>query len=302
MTLNSIRKPLIDTDVLIVGAGFAGAVIAERVANDLGKQCVVIDKRKHIGGNCYDKKSELGILTHQYGPHYFRTNSRKVKNYVESFSEFRPVNYRLSSWTKGKYWSFPINLKTYEQLVGRDATEGEFKQYLQETREYNENPTNSEEVVLSKAGRELYDLFFKNYTIKQWGKSPKELLPEVCARVPIRTNRDDQYLREKYQIYPKDGYTKIFESMLSSSNIKILLDVDFFEIKSECRFKHCVYTGKIDDFFNCIHGELDYRSLRFETKNMNIDYFQPTLQVNYPNEYSYTRTVEYKHLTKECGS
>ena len=299
MTLNYSTKPIIDTDILIVGAGFSGAVIAERIANDLGKRCVVIDKRKHIGGNCYDKKSPLGILTHQYGPHYFRTNSERVKKYVESFAEFRPTNYKLMSWTKGRYWSFPINLKTFEQLIGRRSSEVEFQNYLNRNIVSFDNPKNSEEVVLSKAGSELYNLFFKNYTEKQWGKSAKKLLPEVCARVPIRTNRDDKYLKERHQIYPVKGYTNLFESLLKSPKIRLLLDVDYFKIRRNVKFKHCVYTGKIDDYFDLIYGKLDYRSLKFESVDMRQDYYQPALQVNYPNEYRYTRTVEYKHLSDE---
>lgn len=299
-------------DALIVGAGFAGMVVAERLSNALGWKCVVVDQRDHIGGNAYDYYDDAGVLIHKYGPHYFRTNSERIKEYLSQFTEWQPVDYTIKSYTDGRYWNFPINLNTFEQLIGRSATSEEFVQWLEETREKIENPQNSEEVITSQVGRELYEKFFKGYTIKQWKKHPRELDKSVCGRIPIRTNRDDRYLRESFQALPKDGYTALFKRMLDSSpDVEVQLETSFDQAKQDYSYKHLIYTGPIDAYFDHRHGMLPYRSLRFEHESFAGEaldsreevsgkkgFWQPAMQVNYPSEnVDFTRIVEIKHAT-----
>ena len=204
-------------DCLVVGAGFAGVVMAERLSNAVGKRCVVIDQREHIAGNAHDFVDDAGVLVHAYGPHYFRTNSEMVRDYLSRFTTWHPVDYQIKSYADGQFWSFPINLNTYEEMVGRPATEEEFKSYLEKVRVPIADPANSEEVIISQVGKELYERFFEGYTLKQWKRHPRELDASVCGRIPIRTNRDDRYLREEFQALPADGYTKLFERMLDES-------------------------------------------------------------------------------------
>ena len=231
---------MLQFDYLIVGAGFAGAVLAERLASQLGKTCLVIDRRRHIAGNCYDACTDTGVLIHQFGPHYFRTNSDRIKDYLGGFTEWHPVEYKILSRTRDRYWQFPINLNTFEQLVGHPSTPGEMEDYLAQRRVPIANPANSEEVIVSQVGYELYEMFFKNYTRKQWNLDPKELDPSVCGRIPIRTNRDDRYLSEKFQALPKAGYTRMFERILDHPNIKLLLQTDYREVLPHVRFGHMI--------------------------------------------------------------
>lgn len=284
-------------DYLIVGAGFAGAVLAERLASQCGKKCLVVDKRSHIAGNAYDRYDEAGVLIHVYGPHYFRSNSQRIVDYLGQFTEWHPVEYKILSKTDGRYWQFPINLNTFEQLVGHPSTPEEMEQTLAEWRVPIKNPQNSEEVIISQVGWKLYEMFFKNYTKKQWKRDPKELDASVCGRIPIRTNRDDRYLSEEFQALPKEGYTKMFEKMLQHPNIEVLLETDYRNILDEVDFGHMIYTGAIDDYFDCCYGPLPYRSLRFEPETLAQETFQPAMQVNYPNDEEFTRIVELKHAT-----
>ena len=201
---------------LVVGAGLAGLTAAEQIAARLGKDCLVIDRRDHIGGNCHDMQDEHGVLVHPYGPHYFRTDSERVVNYLSRFTDWHPVRYRVQSCTKGRYWSFPVNLRTFEQLMGRECTEEEFRAWLDRERAPEDGPpANSEELMLRTAGKTLYRLFFAPYTLKQWGVPATELAPSVCGRIPIRTNRDDSYLKESFQALPQDGYAAMFRRMSS---------------------------------------------------------------------------------------
>lgn len=288
---------MLEFDYLIVGAGFAGAVIAERLASQLGKTCLVVDRRSHIAGNCYDAYTDSGVLIHQYGPHYFRTNSDRVKDYLSQFTEWHPVDYKILSWTKDRFWQFPINLNTFEQIIGRPSNPEEMEEYFSKRRVPIEKPANSEEVIISQVGTELYEMFFKNYTRKQWNLDPKDLDASVCGRIPIRTNRDDRYLSDKFQALPKAGYTRMFERILNHPKIKILLQTDYRELLSHVRFGHLVYTGMIDEYFDFKFGHLPYRSLRFEVENLQQEFFQPAMQVNYPNDHEFTRIVELKHAT-----
>ena len=284
-------------DFLIVGAGFAGSVLAERITSQLGKTCLIVEKRNHIGGNAYDHYDAAGVLLHTYGPHYFRTNSQRIIDYLSQFTEWREVQYKILSWTHGRYWQFPINLNTFEQLIGRSSTTEEMEAQLAEWRVRIDSPKNSEEVIISQVGWKLYEMFFKNYTRKQWQRDAKELDPSVCGRIPIRTNRDDRYLSEKFQALPKRGYTPMFQKMLSNPKIEVRLNTDFREACAQAQFKHLIYTGPIDEYYDHCFGHLPYRSLRFEPETLIQEFFQPAMQVNYPNEQEFTRIVEIKHAT-----
>jgi UDP-galactopyranose mutase len=284
-------------DYLIVGAGFAGSVLAERLASQCGKSCLIVERRNHIGGNAYDAYDAAGILLHTYGPHYFRTNSDRIVQYLSAFTEWRPVEYRILSWTQGQYWQFPINLNTFEQLIGRASSTEEMEDTLAKWRIPISNPQNSEEVIVSQVGYKLYEQFFKNYTFKQWKRDPRDLDPSVCGRIPIRTNRDSRYLSEKFQALPKDGYTRMFERMLANPKIKVLLRTDYREVARFVEYRHMIYTGPIDQYFDCCYGALPYRSLRFEPETIAREFFQPAMQVNYPNDEAFTRIVEIKHCT-----
>jgi UDP-galactopyranose mutase len=285
-------------DYLIAGAGFAGAVLAERLANGLGKKVLIVDRRPHIGGNSYDHKDAAGVLVHTYGPHYFRTNSERIRAYLSQFTEWHPVDYKILSWTDGRYWQFPINLNTFEQFIGRPSTSEEMEATLAEWRVPIEEPKNSEEVIVSQVGWQLYKKFFEGYTLKQWKRHPRDLDPSVCGRIPIRTNRDDRYLSEKFQALPKDGYTAMFERILGSSpRICLKLQTDYRELLPHITFDHLIYTGQIDAYYDFCYGPLPYRSLRFEPETLEQETFQPAMQVNFPNDYDYTRIVEIKHAT-----
>ena len=284
-------------DFLIVGAGFAGSVLAERIAGQLGKTCLVVERRNHIGGNAYDHCDKAGVLLHDYGPHYFRTNSQRIVDYLSQFTQWHPVQYRILSWTQGRYWQFPINLNTFEQLIGKPSTSEEMEAQLAKWRVPIEFPKNSEEVIVSQVGWKLYDMFFRNYTRKQWQRDAKDLDASVCARIPIRTNRDDRYLSERFQALPTPGYTAMFEKMLAHPKIKVLLNTDYREARTQVEFKHLIYTGPIDEYYDHCFGNLPYRSLRFEPETLSQEYFQPAMQVNYPNDHDFTRIVEIKHAT-----
>lgn len=299
-------------DFLIVGAGFAGLVVAERLATQLGMSSLVVEKRSHIGGNAQDEYDDAGVLVHKFGPHYFRTNSERVKNYLGQFTEWHSVDYKILSHTGDRYWNFPINLNTFEQLIGRPATSEEFEEYLETKKVPIESPANSEEVIISQVGWELYEKFFKGYTLKQWKRDPKDLDASVCGRIPIRTNRDDRYLREEFQALPKAGYHRMFNNMVAAAGdkVKIMLNTDYRDVMESLDYKHMIYTGPIDEYFDKSLGELPYRSLRFENESFEADalkereeisgkpgFWQPAMQVNYPNEEDYTRIVEVKHAT-----
>lgn len=286
--------------ILIVGAGFAGAVLAERLASQCGEKCVVIDRRPHIAGNAYDRYDDAGVLLHEYGPHYFRSNSDRIVSYLSQFTEWHEVEYKILCYVDGRHWQFPINLNTFEQLIGRPSTTEEMVATLAEWRVPIDQPANSEEVIVSQVGWKLYEMFFKNYTRKQWRRDPKDLDASVCGRIPIRTNRDDRYLSEKFQALPKDGYTALFRRLLDHPNIEVRLntpfDVSTFR-SSPSTFSHLIYTGMIDEFYGFRYGPLPYRSLRFEPETLAQEYYQPAMQVNYPNDHDFTRIVEIKHAT-----
>lgn len=281
---------------LIAGAGFSGAVCAEQIASQLRKTCLVVDRRPHVGGNAYDYCDAAGVRLHQYGPHYFRTNSQKVVDYLSRFTEWRGVEYKILTWTDGRFWQFPINLNTFEQLIGRPSTTEEMEATLESWRIPIKEPKNSEELILSRVGPVLYEKFFKNYTRKQWNMDPKDLDASVCGRIPIRTNRDDRFVSDRFQALPKDGYTALFERILDHPLITVQLDTDWRDLKG-VTWDHLIYTGPIDSYFDCCYGPLPYRSLRFEKETLDQEAYQPAVQVNYPNDHAFTRIVEIKHVT-----
>ncbi|CBN54558.1 MULTISPECIES: UDP-galactopyranose mutase [Kamptonema] len=284
-------------DYLIVGAGFAGSVIAERLATQAGKKVLIIDTRNHIGGNAYDHYDDHGILVHKYGPHIFHTNSRDVFEYLSLFTEWRPYEHRVLASVDGQNLPIPINLDTVNRLYGLNLTSFEVAEFFAKLAEAKEYIRTSEDVVVSKIGRELYEKFFRNYSRKQWGIDPSELDKSVIARVPTRTNRDDRYFTDSYQAMPLHGYTRMFEKMLSHPNIKVMLNTDYREIENIIPYSQMIYTGPVDSYFNYCYGKLPYRSLEFKHVTINTPVFQPAPVVNFPNEHLYTRCTEFKYLT-----
>jgi UDP-galactopyranose mutase len=284
-------------DYLIVGAGFAGCVLAERLARVLNRRVLLIDKRAHIGGNAYDHYNDHGILVHNYGPHIFHTNSRHVFEYLSQFTEWRQYEHRVVASVDGQLVPIPINLDTINRLYGLNLNSQQVEEFFQSVAEPVEQIRTSEDVVVSRVGRELYQKFFRNYSRKQWGLDPSELDASVTSRVPVRTNRDDRYFSDTYQAMPLHGYTRMFENMLDHANIKIMLNTDYLEIQRELLAKEIVYTGPVDEFFDYRYGKLPYRSLRFKHETHNREIYQPAPVVNYPNEHPYTRVTEFKYLT-----
>jgi UDP-galactopyranose mutase len=284
-------------DYLIVGAGFAGSVLAERLASQAGKKVLILDKRNHIGGNAYDYYNEDGILIHKYGPHIFHTNSKDVFEYLSVFTEWRPYEHRVLASVDGQLVPIPINLNTINQLYGLHLNSSQVEDFFASRAEAVKQVRTSEDVVVSKVGRELYEKFFRGYTRKQWDLDPSELDASVTARVPTRTNKDDRYFTDTYQAMPLHGYTVMFQNMLSHPNIKVMLNTDYKEVIDLIPFKHLIYTGPIDAYFDYCYGKLPYRSLEFKFVTVDKEYFQPTGTVNYPNEQLYTRITDFKYLT-----
>jgi UDP-galactopyranose mutase len=284
-------------DYLIVGAGFAGAVLAERLANGSGKKVLICDRRPHIAGNAYDFFNDDGILVHKYGPHIFHTNSADVFEYLSRFTEWREYQHRVLASVDGMLVPIPINLDTINKLYGLNLNSLEIQEFYDSIKEEREITTTSEDVVVGAVGRELYEKFFRNYTRKQWGLDPSELDASVTARVPTRTNRDDRYFTDTFQAMPKYGYTRMFENMLDSPNIKIMLNCDYREIESEISYRQMVYTGPVDAYFDYCYGKLPYRSLEFKHETHDTEVFQPAPVINYPNDQAYTRVTEFKYLT-----
>jgi UDP-galactopyranose mutase len=284
-------------DYLIVGAGFAGSVLAERLASQLNKKVLLIDKRNHIGGNAYDYYNEDDLLVHKYGPHIFHTNASSVVDYLSQFTQWRPYQHRVLASVDGQLVPMPINLDTINTLYGLNLTSFQLEEFFASVAEPREQVRTSEDVVVSKVGRELYEKFFRNYTRKQWGLDPSELDASVTSRVPTRTNRDARYFTDTYQVMPLHGYTRMFERMLAHPNIKVMLNTDYHEIQDFIPYQELIYSGPIDEFFHYCYGKLPYRSLDFEIKTVNTPVYQPAAVVNYPNDYAYTRATEFKYLT-----
>ena len=284
-------------DYLVIGAGFAGATIAERLAAHAGKRVLICDKRNHIGGNAYDYYNDDGVLIHKYGPHIFHTNSAEVFGYLSRFTEWRPYQHRVRASVDGQLLPIPINLDTVNQLYGTRYTSFELEAFFQSVAEPRQPIKTSEDVVVSRVGRELYEKFFRNYTRKQWGLDPSELDASVIARVPVRTNRDDRYFTDTYQAMPLHGYTRMFERMLDHPNIHVLLNADYREIKELVPHRQLIYSGPVDEYFDYCFGRLPYRSLRFQWETRDVRVAQPAPVINYPNDHLYTRVTEMKYLS-----
>ncbi len=284
-------------DYLIVGAGFAGSVLAERLATQANKKVLIIDKRDHIAGNAYDYFNNDGILIHKYGPHIFHTNSKEVFEYLGQFTPWRPYEHKVLASVDGQLVPIPINLNTINQLYGLNLCSAQVEDFFAERAEQVQRVQTSEDVVVSKVGRELYEKFFRGYTRKMWDLDPSELDASVTARVPTRTNRDDRYFTDIYQAMPLYGYTSMFQNMLSHKNIKVMLNTDYKEIIDIIPYKNLIFTGPVDEYFDYCYGKLPYRSLEFKFETIDREFFQPTGTVNYPNEQLYTRITDFKYLT-----
>jgi UDP-galactopyranose mutase len=287
-------------DYLVAGAGFAGAVVAERMARQFDKKVLIVDRRDHIAGNAYDCLDESGVLIHRYGPHIFHTNSTEVFDYLSQFTQWRPYEHRVLASVDDKLVPIPINLDTVNRLYGLELTSDELERYFASVAEPREVIRTSEDVVLNRVGRDLYEKLFRGYTRKQWGLDPSELDSSVIARIPVRTNRDDRYFTDTYQAMPLRGYTRMFENMLDHPNITILTGADYREVARTAKFRELVYTGPVDEFFDCRYGKLPYRSLHFRHEHLNVDKFQPAAVINYPNLHDYTRVTEFRYLTGQA--
>lgn len=284
-------------DYLIVGAGFAGSVLADRLARGSGQKVLLVDRRPHIGGNAYDCYDDAGILIHRYGPHIFHTNSREVFEYLSGFTKWRPYEHRVRASVDGQLVPIPINLDTINKLYNLNLNSMEVASFFESVAEPRQPVRTSEDVVVSKVGRELYEKFFRGYTRKQWGLDPSELDAMVTARVPVRTNRDDRYFTDTYQAMPLHGYTRMFENMLDHPNVKVLLNADYREVEGFIPYRKMIYTGPVDEFFDMRYGKLPYRSLDFRHETLRETVYQPAPVINYPNEHLYTRVTEFKYLT-----
>lgn len=288
-------------DILVIGAGISGAVIAERYAS-AGKKVLVIEKRNHIGGNCFDYIDENGILVSKYGAHLFHTNDEEVWDYVNFFSDWYDWEHKVIARVDGKTVPIPVNITTVNTLFDQTIkTETEMAAWLETNRIKFEKPANGEEAVLNRVGQALYEKMFKHYTKKQWDKFPAELDASVLERIPVRTNYDDRYFSDKYQALPKGGYTKLFEKILAHQNIEVLLETDFFDIKDQLDgYEKLFYTGPVDRYFEFRHSmieKLEYRSINFVRETHELKFFQENSVVNYPGtEVDFTRIIEYKHF------
>jgi UDP-galactopyranose mutase len=284
-------------DYLIVGAGFAGCVLAERLARVANKKVLILDKRNHIGGNAYDHYDKAGILVHKYGPHIFHTNSKEVYNYLSQFTDWRNYQHRVLANVDGQLFPIPINLNTINQMYGLNLNSEEVASFLASKAEKKSEVLTSEDVVVGSVGRELYEKFFKGYTKKQWDLDPSELNASVTARIPTRTNKDNRYFTDSFQVMPLYGYTKMFEQMLNHPNINIMLNTNYKDVMSEISYKKLIFTGPVDEYFDFQYGKLPYRSLEFKFETLDQENFQETGTINYPNDYAFTRITEFKYLS-----
>jgi UDP-galactopyranose mutase len=291
-----------DADVVVVGAGFAGSILAERLARGSGLRVLVLDRRDHIGGNAHDYVDEHGVLVHKYGPHIFHTNAERVVEYLSRFTDWRPYEHRVRAWVDGKLVPIPINRTTVNELYGHDfTTEEQVAEFYAERAEPRDFIRTSEDAVVSKVGRDLYEKFFRGYTRKQWKRDPSELHASVASRIPTRTNTDDRYFTDSFQNMPRDGYTAMFARMLDHPNIEMRLDTDYLDVRDSLRCGHVVFTGPVDLYFDRCFGTLPYRSLDFELRTERTPgggLSQPVGTINDPSlDVPYTRTTEFRHLT-----
>jgi UDP-galactopyranose mutase len=288
-------------DWLIVGAGFAGSVLAERIASQRNETVLIIDRRDHIGGNASDMYNEAGVLIHRYGPHIFHTNSEVIFQYLSNFTQWRFYEHKVLADIGGVQVPIPINLDTINTLYGLQLDSEELEAWFKMRAEPVEDVKTSEDVIVSKVGRELYEMFYRGYTRKQWGLDPSELDKSVTARVPTRTNRDDRYFTDAYQFMPREGYTRLFENLLGHPNIEVRLNTGYKDVSNKSNYLRLIYTGQIDEYFDFCFGRLPYRSLKFRHVTLPQEKFQAVGTVNYPMSHDYTRISEYKHMTGQKG-
>ena len=291
---------MIKSDVIIIGGGYL-CVLAERITSVLKLDCTIIEKRNHIAGNCYDELNSKGLLYHKYGPHYLRFKNKKTMNYLSKFTEWIPGEYIVKSSVDKKLYPFPINLDTLEMFFNcKFKSKKDVLKFLKKKQIKIKKPKNFEEFVISRLGKDIYEKFYKNYTLKQWNIHPKKLAKEIAGRLPIRFNRNPYYVREKLRFMPKKGFTYMFNKMIKNKKIKVKLNTDFFRFRKKIKFNHfMIYTGEPDRYFNFRYGKLDWRSLIFKFQNFKRKNIQSCVQYNFPNDHKYTRTVEIKHVTKQ---
>ncbi len=287
--------------VLVVGAGLAGSVCARKLA-EAGEKVLVVERLNHIGGHCYDFKNNAGITVHRYGPHIFHTESKRVWDFVTGFSDFHYYQHRVLAYAEGAFHKFPINLDTINGIYGTALNINEVEGFLSnevESSNYQDPVENFEDAVIAQVGKKMYEMFFRNYTIKQWERDPRELSPELAKRIPVRKNRDARYFSDPYQGIPEKGYTALISAILDHENISVLLNTDYCSIKDSINARMTVYTGELDRFFDYRHGKLAYRSLDLAFKTFDKAYYQDVATVNYPNDYDWTRITEFKHFLDE---
>lgn len=283
-------------DYLVVGAGLSGSTMAERLACVHGATVLVVDRRDHVAGNTHDDVKRDGVIYHAYGPHIFHTNSARVVEYLSRFTAWRPYEHRVVSRVRGQLVPIPINRVTINRLYGLSLSEDQVHRFLADRAEPFTRIENSEHMIRSRVGTELYELFFRGYTRKQWGRDPSQLDASVCGRIPTRTNDDDRYFGDRFQAMPADGYTALVRRMLAHPRIDVLLNTDYRNL--DFKAQRTIMTGPVDEYFGYRYGKLPYRSLRFEFETHDVERVQPAACVNEPSEsVAYTRTTEYKYLT-----
>jgi UDP-galactopyranose mutase len=287
-------------DYLVVGAGFSGAVVASQMARRFDKRVMLVDRRPHVGGNAYDHRDTAGLLVHKYGPHIFHTQSKDVFDYLSQFTQWRNYEHRVLASVDGKLVPIPINLDTVNILHGLNLKVEELEAYLERIAEKRAAIRTSEDVVVSRVGRDFYEKMFRGYTRKQWGLDPSDLDASVTARIPVRLSRDNRYFSDTYQAMPLNGFTRMFENILDHPNIRIVLNTDYRDVLHSVRHHQLVYTGPVDEFFDYRFGKLPYRSLQFRHETLNTERLQPVAVINYPNDHDYTRVTEFKHLTGQA--
>jgi UDP-galactopyranose mutase len=284
-------------DYLIVGAGFAGSVLAERLATQLGKRVLLCDKRPHVGGNAYDHFDDAGVLVHKYGPHVFHTDAPHVFRHLSQFTKWRSYEHRVLAQVSGQLVPFPINVDTINQLQGTSMSPAEVQKLFEDRAEKIARPRTVEEAVVGKVGRELYELFFERYARKQWGVEASDLEPSIVSSMHARASHDDRFFTDEFQAMPLHGYTRLFENMLDNDGITLALNTDYRDLVDEVRFDQMIYTGPIDSFFDYRFGKLPWRSLELKFETHDKEVFQPCAAIDHPNDHAYTRVTELKYLT-----
>ncbi len=284
-------------DWMIVGAGFAGSVLAERIASQRKESVIIVDRRPHIAGNAFDAYNDDGLLIHKYGPHIFHTNAESIFSYLSQFTKWRPYEHRVLAHVDDKLLPIPINLDTVNNLYGLSLDSEGLEAFFQKNAEPVDEVRTSEDVIVGRVGRDLYNKFFRDYTRKQWGLDPSQLDKSVTSRVPVRTDRDDRYFGDKFQYMPLNGYTAMFDKILDNPHISLLLQTDYRDVRDIISHRRLIFTGPVDEYFDFCHGKLPYRSLQFKHVTLDTEWHQPVAVINYPQTEAYTRVTEYKHLT-----